>query len=106
MEQKVFERHLSELALWMMGTSLQADPRGTKKQNGLTEKDPPSGGAYPVVLAYRPKSKICEGNRSLCEYDKTYRRTPEGWDQYCKECKTHANIRPIILKQINKNVGT
>jgi len=105
MEQKLFEHHLTEIAIWVLGTSQMADNRGAKKKNGTQEKDPPSGGAYPVVLALRPRAKVCEGGRSQCEYDKTYRRNPEGWDQYCHECKTHANVRPIILKQINNSVG-
>jgi hypothetical protein len=106
MEQKLFERHLTELADWVLGTSFMADPRGGQQKNGPKQKDPPSGGAYPVVLAIRPRAKTCTGDRSLCDYDKTYRRTPEGWDQYCKECRTHANVRPIKLKEINKSVGT
>lgn len=99
MQAELYYKILDELCEWYIGSEKTFETRGGGGVKG--EPSSPENG-YPVLLALKPRAKECGGNRSLCEYDKTYRRTSEGWDQYCKECKTHENVRPIILKQINK----
>jgi hypothetical protein len=91
MEQQQFITLIEPLYELVLGTTKMADPRG--KNTGKNKdhgKEPPAGGAYPVVLSSRPSEKRCEGYRD-CQYDKTYSRTPTGWKEYCHECRQHSD---------------
>ena len=99
MQADKYYKILDELCEWYIGSDKTFETRGAR--GNPPEASSPENG-YPVMLALRPRAKDCTGDRRLCEYDKTYTRSPEGWRQYCKECKTHEYVKPISLKQINK----
>lgn len=91
MEHERFSKHLDELYEWELHTVKLLENRGRNYKGQPSENEPPEGGAYPVVLASRPREKRCEGNRN-CDYNKTYSRAPEGWREWCHECRKHSYI--------------
>ena len=101
MEHTRYAKILDELYEWTMDTSKRLDPRG-KMLNGEFNHTPPEAGHYPVVLASRPREKRCEGPIQ-CQYTKTYSRTPEGWREYCQECRQHKIIPIITLSSLHQD---
>ena len=86
---------------WVLHTAKVLDNRGKNYKGRGSVNEPPEAGAYPVVLASRPREKGCE-SISHCDYDKTYSRTPEGWREYCQECRKFRIIPIITINSIRE----
>jgi hypothetical protein len=87
---------------WVINTAKVLDNRGKNYKGRPSVYEPPEAGAYPVVLASRPREKRCEGI-SDCDNDKTYSRTPEGWREYCQECRKH-RVTPMLTISTIHNI--